>query len=101
MIKSFLIPASIALFATSAVAAPAVAAIAVDAAQSPATATISKGKMLTASDGARLAIVYRVTADGPQIILDGRMVTVPANTVSIADGKASTSLSKSQVLALR
>lgn len=96
MIKSFIIPVSIALFAT-----PAVAAIAIDSAQSPATATVSKGKMLIAADGARLAVVYRVTADGPQIILDGRMVTIPANTVSIADGKASTSLSKSQVLALR
>lgn len=96
MIKSFLIPLSIALFAT-----PAVADIAVDATQAPVAATVTKGKMLTAADGARLAVVYRVTADGPQIILDGRMVTVPANTVSIAAGKATTSLSKSQVLALR
>jgi len=57
--------------------------------------------MLLAANGARLAPVYRVGADGAaQIILDGRLVTVPAATLSVADGKLTTSLTKNEVLAL-
>jgi hypothetical protein len=77
------------------------------AAQPPADAGASggvaaKGQMLIASNGARLGSVYRVGADGAaQIIIDGKMVAVPASTLSVADGKLTTSLTKSQVLALR
>jgi hypothetical protein len=57
--------------------------------------------MLLAANGARLAPVYRVGADGAaQIIIEGKMVTVPANTLSMAGGKLTTSLTKSEVLAL-
>lgn len=80
------------------VAAPAIAG---DAPSMPVTSVIpTKGKMLVAADGARLAPIYRVAGEGPQIILDGRMVTVPANTVAMVDGKLTTSLSKAQVIAL-
>jgi hypothetical protein len=62
---------------------------------------VEKGKLLTAANGARLGVVSRVAPDGsPQVIIDGRMVTVPVNTLSVADGKLTTNLSKSQVLAL-
>ena len=58
-------------------------------------------KMLVAANGARLGAVYRVGPDGSaQIIIDGKLVTVPANTISIADGKLTTSLTKSEVIAL-
>jgi len=75
------------------------------AAQEPsaheATAVAVKGKMLMGANGARLGPVYRVSADGSaQIIIDGKMVTVPASTLSTVDGKLMTSLSKSEVLAL-
>lgn len=73
------------------------------AAQAPsdAAAVAEKGKMLVAANGARLGAVYRVGADGSaQLIIDGKMVTVPANTLSSVDGKLTTSLTKSQVLAL-
>jgi hypothetical protein len=75
------------------------------AAQGPAEAASAsvaeKGKMLVASNGARLGAVYRVGADGSaQLIIDGRMITVPANTLSSVDGKLTTSLTRSQVLAL-
>jgi hypothetical protein len=54
-----------------------------------------RGKMLYSSTGTRLGAVYRVGADGSaQLILDGKMVTVPANTLSVVDGKLTTSLSK-------
>ena len=61
-----------------------------------------KGKMLIAANGARLGAVYRVGTDGSaQVIIDGKMVTVPASTLSESDGKLTTSLSKNEVLALR
>jgi hypothetical protein len=65
-------------------------------------AVAEKGKMLIASNGTRLGAVYRVGNDGSaQVIIDGKMVTVPASTLSAADGKLTTSLSKNEVLALR
>jgi hypothetical protein len=64
-------------------------------------ASAAKGNMLVAADGARLAPVYRLGPDGsPQIILDGKLVTVPAATVSMASGRLTTSLTKREVLAL-
>jgi len=74
-----------------------------DSAPEAAAAPVSavKGSMLVAANGARLAPVYRVSADGSaQIIIDGKMVTVPASTLSVAGGRLTTSLSKTEVLAL-
>lgn len=66
-----------------------------------AASVAEKGKMLVAANGARLGAVYRVGADGAaQIIIDGKLVTVPANTLSVSNGKLTTSLTKSEVLAL-
>jgi hypothetical protein len=62
----------------------------------------SKGKMVVASNGSRLGVVYRVGPDGSaQMILEGRMIAIPASTLSSVDGRLTTSLSKSEVLALR
>jgi hypothetical protein len=81
------------------IATPVIAADAVQTA--PAGATLAqKGKMLVSADGSRLATIYRVTPAGAQVIVDGRMITVPADTISAVDGKFKTSLSKSQVLGL-
>jgi hypothetical protein len=64
-------------------------------------AVAAKGQMLLSSNGARLGTVNRVTADGSaQIIIDGKLVTVPAATLSTVNGKLTTSLSKNEVLAL-
>jgi hypothetical protein len=64
-------------------------------------AVATKGQMLMSANGARLGAVNRITADGsPQIIIDGKLVTVPAATLSTVNGKLTTSLSKSEVLAL-
>jgi hypothetical protein len=82
-------------------AAPALAAESVSSPTAPTSAVVAtRGKMLLASDGARLAPVYRVGSDGAQIILDGRMVTVPTSTIALTDGKLTTSLTKGQVIAL-
>jgi hypothetical protein len=83
-----------AVTASAAQAQTATAAVAVG--------TISKGQMLVSANGARLGVVYRVAADGsPQIMFDGRLVTIPATTLSSSDGKLITSLSKSAVNELR
>ena len=61
-----------------------------------------KGSMLVAANGARLAPVYRVGPDGSaQIILEGKLVTIPASKLSMAGGRLTTSLTKNEVLALR
>jgi hypothetical protein len=60
-----------------------------------------KGSMLISANGSRLAQVYRVGPDGSaQIIIDGKLVTVPASSLSLSGGKLTTSLTKAQVLAL-
>jgi len=62
------------------------------------TVQVDAGKMLYSSTGHRIASIYRVTAEGnPQVILDGRLITVPASTLSDADGKVTTSLSKREL----
>jgi hypothetical protein len=73
-------------------------AAAKDDARSPVAA---KGMVLVAADGARLGTVYRVGSDGTvQMIFAGKMVTVPASTLSSIDGRLVTSLSRNQILAL-
>jgi hypothetical protein len=65
-------------------------------------AVATEGKMLVAANGARLGAVYRVTDDGSaQLIVDGKMVTVPASTLSVVDGKLQTTLSKNEVRKLK
>lgn len=74
------------------------AAVAQSATAATGTVAASKGQTLMAANGARLGVVYRVNADGsPQIIIDGKIVTIPASTLSMPDGKLTTSLSKSAV----
>lgn len=58
-----------------------------------------KGKMLYSAAGDRLAAIYRVSDDGAaQIILNGKMVTVPASSLTAADGKLTTNLTKRDLL---
>ena len=59
---------------------------------------VNAGMMLYSTAGYRVASVYRVNAEGnPQIILDGKLVTVPAATLSSTGGKVMTSLSKKEL----
>jgi hypothetical protein len=56
------------------------------------------GTMLVSADGVRLGPVYRVADDGSaQLIIKGKMATVPVSTLSMVDGRLTTSLSKSDV----
>ncbi|MDE8653461.1 hypothetical protein [Novosphingobium album (ex Liu et al. 2023)] len=59
---------------------------------------INAGKMLYSAAGYRIAPIYRVSAEGnPQVILNGRLVTVPASTITDVDGKVTTSLTKKEI----
>lgn len=79
------------VLAAAMIAAAPNAAFAVDAS--------AKGKMLYAADGARLAVVMRVTADGSaQIIYEGKVVTVPAASLADANGRLETKLTKAQLV---
>jgi hypothetical protein len=75
-----------------------VVAGAANAAVAQTATAVSKGQLVEAANGARLGVVYRVAADGsPQIMFDGKLVTIPASTVSSSNGKLVTSLSKAAV----
>jgi outer membrane scaffolding protein for murein synthesis (MipA/OmpV family) len=57
------------------------------------------GQTLYGANGNRVAAIYRVAADGRvQVILDGRLITVPGSTLSEVNGKVTTSLTKSDLL---
>jgi hypothetical protein len=81
------------------VTVPAVAQDAASPQTDHAPVVATKGKMLVAVNGARLGPVYRVTSDGSvQVIIDGKMATIPATTLSLANGELTTSLSKNDVI---
>jgi len=61
----------------------------------------TKGQMLYDSGASRVATVHKVNDDGSvSIILDGKVITVPANTLSVVDGHLTTNMTKNQVLLL-
>ncbi|MET0269411.1 MAG: hypothetical protein ABW173_03180 [Sphingomonas sp.] len=86
------------LFAAAmSVAVPGVAS-AQDAA--PAMARAVQGSTLYGAGGTRLGAIYRVAADGsPQLIIEGKLVTVPAATLSDNNGKTTTTLSRKELRA--
>ena len=60
---------------------------------------ISEGKMIYGVNGQRLAPVYRVNSDGSvQLILEGRLVTLPAAGFSEVNGKLTASENKADLL---
>ena len=80
-----------------AIAAPQIAQ-AEDIDTTTATVSVKEGEMLY-SAGKRLGAVYRTAEDGSaQVILNGKMYVVPASTLTVVDGKATTSLSKREVI---
>lgn len=95
---------ALALILASLAAAPA--ALAAEATQpvhaaadAGASVEIKKGRMIYTSAGRRLANVYRVTPEGDaQIIIQSRMVTVPAAILSETDGKLVAAVESSREL---
>jgi hypothetical protein len=75
------------------------ATLALFAAAAPQTAEAPKpGKYLTQADGRQIARIQRVLADGSVVVIVGeKYVTVPAATVSVKDGKASTTMTQREI----
>lgn len=81
-------------FALATVAAPALAS------DLPAAAPVAahEGDMLRDANNVRLSSIDTVNKDGSVgIIYNGHVVTVPASSLSMANGKLITSLTKAQV----
>jgi hypothetical protein len=80
----------------SAGVAPAVAMA--DEAAASASVEVKRGDMLYTADGKRVGNVYRVSAAGDaELIYRGKMITVPAATLSKGEGKLTTSLTLAEV----
>jgi len=74
------------------------ASVTLPVASAMASGQAKAGTMLVSADGVRLGPVYRVADDGSaQLIIKGKMATVPVSTLSMVDGRLTTSLSKSDV----
>lgn len=88
--------ATVVLFAAAPAAlhAETVAAVVNGAAVTPVV-----GKAVYSATGSRIAPIYRVTEQGRvQVILDGKLVTVPSASLSDVNGKITTSLTKAELL---
>jgi len=87
-------------FAAAVAMTAALPSAAVAAAEEAAPAvSVSAGQVIYDAKGYRIAAVYRVTAEGdPQVIINGRLLTVSASTLSVVDGKLTTSLTKREVV---
>ena len=69
------------------------------AAEGAAPVNVVAGKTLFSASGNRIAAVYRVDSQGRvQVILDGKLITVPASSLSEVNGKVTTSLTKAELL---
>ncbi len=66
--------------------------------QATASVTASRGQTLVAANGARIGRVLRVNDDGsPSVIYEGKVVTVPLATLTVADGRLVSSLSAGEI----
>ncbi len=71
-------------------------------AHAQAATTAEVGKAIYSSDGKKLGSIYKLAKDGaPQVIISGKLVTVPASTVSLSDDRIVTSLTRKDVLTKR
>ena len=103
--------APIALLATLGTFAVAPAAVyaadsdpSVSVAASAQTAKVSvrTGRMIYGANGQRIAAAYRVTQDGTvQVILNSKLVSIPAASLSEVNGKVTTSLTKAELTSVR
>ena len=57
------------------------------------------GKLLYDADGKKLAAIYKLDAKGsPQILMEGKMVTVPLATLKKDDDKFATTLTRKDLM---
>lgn len=98
--KKTLILLSLALLSSSSLMFSVNAAF---AAESGAVASSPEvGKMLYGAGGKKLAAVYKIAANGaPQVLLEGKLVTVPTSSLTEVNGKVETSLTKKELISKR
>lgn len=106
--NKFLPIALLATVATFAVAPAAVQAadsdpsVSVAASAQTAKVDVRSGRMIYGANGQRIASAYRVTENGTvQVILNSKLVSIPADTLSEVDGKVLTTLSKTDLTRAR
>lgn len=64
--------------------------------------TVEVGKPIYSADGAKLGAIYKVAKDGaPQVIVSGKLVTVPAASVSVSGDRFVTTLTKKDIMTKR
>jgi hypothetical protein len=98
--KKSLILMSLALLSSTSLMFSVDAAFAAENATAAASPVV--GKMLYSTGGKKLAAVYKISASGaPQLLLEGKLVTVPSATLSEVNGKVETSLTKKELLSKR
>ena len=57
-----------------------------------------EGQMIYGADGGRIAPIYHVLPNGSvQVILSGKLVTIPAANLSVVNGKATSGKSKADL----
>ena len=101
--KKFAPIALLATLGTFAIAPAAFAAdsdpsVSVAASAQTAKANVRAGKMIYGANGQRIGAAYRVTQNGTvQVILNSKLVSIPADTLSEVDGKLTTSLTKAEL----
>lgn len=86
---------SLAIFGLALTAFVAVPSFAADG-DAPASQTVTAraGQKLYSASGRPLTPIYNIVAEGkPQVIIEGRIVTVPIATLSMSGKKLTTSLS--------
>ncbi len=87
------------LFALLISAFVAVPASAQDGASPPAA---TAGRLLHDANGRLLGPIYKVTPAGSsQVVMDDRLLTIPAASLTVVDGRLTTSLTKRDILKSR
>ena len=64
--------------------------------------SVEVGRAIYSADGKKLGAVYKVAKDGaPQVIISGKLVTVPASSVSLSGERIVTTLSRKDIMTKR
>lgn len=63
------------------------------------TLKVAEGKMIYSANGQRIAPAYHVNGDGSvQVILDGQLLTIPADHLSDVNGKVTASDTRASLM---
>lgn len=82
--------------------AAAMLALATPAMAQDAAETVRHGQILRDANNARIGKISRVEDDGSlRVIFNQRLATIPADTVSVVEGRPVTSLTKKEVARLK